>query len=97
MSAAQLAKYEAWIRALEQRQKALAESRGRYLRFFAGASLASSLGFAWGPRVGAGALFSGIVFGVFGFYAVRVRERDYVRELGEAREMARRLKEDARG
>ncbi len=93
MSAPQLAKYEAWIRELEQRQRTLAGSRTRYLLFFGAAAPVSSLGFVWGPWVGAGALFSGLVFGVFGFYAVRVRERDYVRELGEARETARRLRE----
>jgi hypothetical protein len=97
VSGAQLARYETWIRALEARQKTLAESRARYLGFFAAAAGASSLGFFWGPWVGAGTFFSGIVFAVFGFYAVRVRERDYERELGEARVMAERLREASRG
>ncbi len=93
VSAAQLAKYEAWIRELEARQTTLAGSRTRYLRFFIGAAIASIVGFAWNPWVGAGTLCTGLLFCLFGFYVVVVRERDYVRELEEARAMARRLRE----
>ena len=91
---ARLAKYDAWIRELEQRQRTLAGSRLSYLRFFAGAGVVSCVGFAWNPWVGAGSLVTGVLFGAFGFYVVLRREGEYVRELGEARETAGRLRED---
>jgi uncharacterized membrane protein len=94
---AQLAKYEAWILELEQRQRTLAGTRTGYLRFFTGALAASALGFFWNPWVGVGTLLTGIIFCAFGFYVVLRREGDYVRELAEARETTRSLRASAAG
>jgi hypothetical protein len=91
----QLAKYEAWIAELERRQTTLAGSRRGYLRFFAASLAVSSLGFVWNPWVGAGTLFTGVLFCAFGFYVVLRREGEYVRELAAVRETARRLRKGA--
>jgi Flp pilus assembly protein TadB len=90
---AQLAKYDAWIEELERRQKTLAGNRRGYLRFFAGALVASGVGFVWNTWVGVGTVVTGLLFFAFGVYVVLRREGDYVRELKEARETAERLRE----
>ena len=85
MSAEQVAKYEAWIRELEARQKTLAASRRRYLGFFVAALVASTLGFVWNAWVGAAGLVTGILFCVFGFYVVLARDGQYTREIEATR------------
>ncbi len=90
-----LAKYEAWILELESRQRTLATSRATYARLFAASLVLSFAGFFWNQWVGAGALLTGILFCIFGYYAIAVRQGDYERELKQTRREVARLRETA--
>ena len=97
MPAERIAKYEGWIRELESRQRELQTRRPRYLRLFAAVLLASLLGFAWNPWIGAGSVLTGILVYVFGYYVIAIRLQDYAAELASARGQLAGLQEGRAG
>jgi hypothetical protein len=92
MSADQLARYEAWISELESRQKDIAKKRPGYLRLLVGLLIGSTIGFVWGVWIGVGALLTGVLVCLFGFYTVLFRESEYVKELKSLRRVASDLR-----
>jgi hypothetical protein len=93
MSAERIEKYEEWIRELEARKGNLASARRLYFRVFIGAIFVSVLGFFKSPWFGVGAILTGIMFCVCGFYMVLVRSDEYDRELRRNREELEKLLE----
>ncbi len=86
-----VAKYSAWIVEVEGRARTLERSRPAYQRLFVAVFLLSGAGYFWNAWVGAGSVFSGLLFCVFGFYALAIRARDYRHELAHARATVRGL------
>jgi hypothetical protein len=92
VSTERIAKYEAWIRELEERKARLGRTRGAWLRLFVAIAVASFAGFLFGPWIGAASAFTGVLMCLFGVYTVLVREGDYDRELAGARRDLARLR-----
>jgi hypothetical protein len=89
----ELAKYEAWIRELEERQQSLAGDRAFYIKFFVALVPISALGFLWSRLLGMGTLFTGILMCAFAFYFVFIRQGDYAHHLELLRKTASDLRQ----
>jgi uncharacterized membrane protein YoaK (UPF0700 family) len=93
MSAEQIAKYEVWVKRLEQNIATLARQRKAFTWIFAGAVVLSALGFIEGPWLGVATFATGVMVCVAGVYISTTRTREYVNELAQTREELEKLRE----
>ena len=89
----QLAKYEAWIRALEIRRENSLKVRGKYVRVLTALLIASNIGFYWGVWIGVGCLGSGLLIFGYGVLTVFGLEWDCINEIESMRRGADLLRD----
>jgi hypothetical protein len=92
MNAEQLAKYEAWVKRLEQNIEALSRQRRAFSWIFGGAVIVSALGFIIGPWLGVATFATGVMVCVAGLYISTTRTKEYENELAQTREEIDKLR-----
>lgn len=95
MDRERITKLESWIGELETRQRHLAKTRGAWLRGFSILAVLSFGGFFFGPWIGGACAITGVLMAIFGFYTVLGRQKDYERDLENARRDVARLRANA--